>query len=67
MSDITAQSLANLTYEVTAIAVDHLAFYRRLNKLNSDLVSDSDVLVAEQRLNRLRAMFKGLQKQAKQD
>lgn len=66
MSDRT-QGLINLTYEVTEIAVDHLAFYRRLNKLNPNLVSDSDVLVAEQRLNRLRAMFKGLQQQAKQD
>jgi hypothetical protein len=67
MSDRTHQVLTNLTYDVTAIAVDHLAFCRRLNKLNPDLVSDSDVLVAEQRLNRLRTMFKGLQWQAKQD
>lgn len=65
MSDRTHQTLTNLTYEVIEIAVDHLAFYRRLNKLNPDLVSDSDVQVAEQRLNRLRTMFKTLQRQPK--
>ncbi|MBW4475114.1 MAG: hypothetical protein KME45_32755 [Stenomitos rutilans HA7619-LM2] len=63
MSDRITQSLTNLTYEVTAIAVDHLAFCRRLHQLNPNLVSDSEVLAAEQRLHRLRAMFKGLQQQ----
>lgn len=67
MSDRVSQALTNLTYEVTAIASDYLGFCRRLNKINPDLVSDNEVLTAEQRLNRLRTMFKGLQQQAKQD
>lgn len=67
MSDRVTQALTNLTYEVSAIAANQLAFYRRLNKLNPNLVSDSDLRVTEQRLERLQTMFKGLQQQAKQD
>lgn len=67
MSDLVNQTLTNLTFEVTTIAASQLAFYRRLNKINPDLVSDSDVRATEQRLERLQTMLKGLQRQAKQD
>jgi hypothetical protein len=55
-SDRVEQELANLTYEVTQLAVDNLTFYKRLHELNSNLVSVSDVQVAEQRVRRLRTL-----------
>ncbi|MBW4474074.1 MAG: hypothetical protein KME45_27420 [Stenomitos rutilans HA7619-LM2] len=67
MSDRTTQTLTNLTYEVTAIAAELYKFYQRLHQVAPNLVSASEVHDAEQRLNRLRTMFKGLQQRAKQD
>lgn len=67
MTDSTHQTLTILTYELSAIGVDQVAFYRRLHKLNPDLVSADDVQVAEQRLNRLRTLFKNLQRQQRKD
>ena len=55
-SDRVEQELANLTYEVTQLAVDNLTFYKRLHQLSADLVSASDVQVAEQRVRRLRTL-----------
>ncbi len=66
MSQRHDQTLANLTYEVTQIASDQFSLCRRLNELNTDLASDSDVQAAAQRVKRLRAMLTLLQKQAKE-
>jgi hypothetical protein len=66
MSDRTDQAIHNLTYEVITMAVDQFKFYQRLHQVAPNLVSASDVQVAEPRLNRLRSLLKGLQKPTKQ-
>jgi hypothetical protein len=48
------------------MAVDQFKFYQRLHQVAPNLVSASDVQVAEPRLNRLRSLLKGLQKPTKQ-
>jgi hypothetical protein len=60
-SDLTAQILANLTYEVAQLAASHSRFCERLNDLNPNLIGDKDVHAAKQSLVRLRAISKGLQ------
>lgn len=62
MSDRTHQALSNLTYEVIIITVDQLQFYQRLHKSAPKLITAHDVQVVEERLHRLRSLFKGLEK-----
>jgi hypothetical protein len=46
---------------VIAVTVDQLQFYQRLHQVAPSLVSEHDLGIVQQRLNRLRTMFKALQ------